>query len=132
VDEGRTVVLSSHLLDEVEKVCDAIAIVDHGRVVVQGSIDDITGEQATTVLVGTNDRERTLALAGDHVAVAGLVSVDDGIRLTLRGGVANETAMEDLNRRLVEAGIGVHRLELERVSLEERFLQITTRLGESA
>src|SRR5215470_9052052 len=39
VGEGRTVVLSSHLLDEVEKTCDAVAIVDHGRVVVQGSLD---------------------------------------------------------------------------------------------
>src|SRR5437588_12251930 len=37
VDEGRTVVLSSHLLDEIEKTCDAVAIVDQGRVVVQGS-----------------------------------------------------------------------------------------------
>jgi ABC-2 type transport system ATP-binding protein len=41
VAEGRTVLLSSHLLDEVEKICDAAAIVDHGRVVVQGSIDEI-------------------------------------------------------------------------------------------
>src|SRR5437588_686818 len=43
VDEGRTVVLSSHLLDEVEKICDAVAIVDRGRVVVQGPIEQLTG-----------------------------------------------------------------------------------------
>jgi ABC-2 type transport system ATP-binding protein len=42
VAEGRTVLLSSHLLDEVEKICDAAAIVDRGRVVLQGSITDIT------------------------------------------------------------------------------------------
>src|SRR5438067_1446598 len=41
-DEGRTVFLSSHLLDEVERVCDHVAIVDRGRVVVQGSIDELT------------------------------------------------------------------------------------------
>src|SRR5437588_805372 len=44
VAEGRTVVLSSHLLDEVEKTCDAIAIVDRRRVVVPGSIDEPTGD----------------------------------------------------------------------------------------
>ena len=40
-DEGRTVVLSSHLLDEVQRTCDAVAIVDHGRVIRQGSIDEL-------------------------------------------------------------------------------------------
>src|SRR5919201_7129840 len=44
VDEGRTIVLSSHLLDEVEKTCDHVAIVDQGRVVLQGSIDELRGE----------------------------------------------------------------------------------------
>ena len=41
VDEGRTVMLSSHLLDEVERTCDAVAIVDHGRVIRQGPIDEL-------------------------------------------------------------------------------------------
>ena len=40
-DEGRTVVLSSHLLDEVQRTCDAVAIVDHGRVIRQGPIDEL-------------------------------------------------------------------------------------------
>jgi ABC-2 type transport system ATP-binding protein len=43
VDEGRTVLLSSHLLDEVQRICDAAAIVDQGHVVAQGSIADLTG-----------------------------------------------------------------------------------------
>ena len=42
VDEGRTVLLSSHLLDEVEKTCDLAAIVDNGRVVAQGTIAELT------------------------------------------------------------------------------------------
>ena len=43
VDEGRTVWLSSHLLDEVQKTCDVAAIVDDGRVVAQGTIEQLTG-----------------------------------------------------------------------------------------
>jgi ABC-2 type transport system ATP-binding protein len=47
VDEGRTVVLSSHLLDEVERTCDAVAIVDHGKVIRQGPIGELTGAAGT-------------------------------------------------------------------------------------
>jgi len=119
VAEGRTVVLSSHLLDEIEKTCDAIAIVDHGRVVVQGAIGDLTGD-AETVLVATSDDVRARALL-DGTAVA----VEDGIRVCAGDAAA-------INRRLVEAGIDVHRLEPERVSLERRFLEITSRLEVAA
>jgi ABC-2 type transport system ATP-binding protein len=47
VDEGRTVMLSSHLLDEVERTCDAVAIVDHGKVIRQGPIGELTGAAGT-------------------------------------------------------------------------------------
>ena len=119
VAEGRTVVLSSHLLDEVEKTCDAIAIVDRGRVAVQGSIDELTGD-AETVLVATGDDVRARALL-DGTAEP----VDGGLRVRAADAAA-------INRRLVEAGIDVHRLELERVSLERRFLEITSRLEVAA
>jgi ABC-2 type transport system ATP-binding protein len=119
VAEGRTVVLSSHLLDEVEKTCDAIAIVDHGRVVVQGSIDELTGD-AETVLVATSDDLRARALLNGTAE-----AVEDGLRVRAAEAAA-------INRRLVEAGIDVHRLEPERVSLERRFLEITSRLEVAA
>jgi ABC-2 type transport system ATP-binding protein len=122
VGEGRTVVLSSHLLDEVEKLCDAVAIVDRGRVVWQGSIDAIhDGER--TLLVAVDDPERAVAVLADH----DVERTDDGLRVTL----GTEAAAE-INRRLVEAGVSVHRLEPSRASLEERFLQITSRLEEAA
>src|SRR2546430_2131327 len=54
VAAGRTVVPSSHLPAEAAKACDAVAIVDQGRVVVQGSIDDLTGA-SDTVLISTGD-----------------------------------------------------------------------------
>jgi ABC-2 type transport system ATP-binding protein len=121
VAEGRTVVLSSHLLDEVEKTCDEIAIVDRGRVVVQGSIDELTGD-ADTVLVASSDDVRARALLDGQVVEP---SADGGFRVR-----ATEAAA--VNRRLVEAGIDVHRLEPERVSLERRFLEITSRLEVAA
>src|SRR5881394_3725882 len=65
VEEGRTVLLSSHLLDEVEKICDAVAIVDHGRVVMQGSLTELKGD-LQTILIGANDGVRVQALLAAH------------------------------------------------------------------
>jgi ABC-2 type transport system ATP-binding protein len=133
VEEGRTVLLSSHLLDEVEKICDAVAIVDHGRVVMQGSLAELRGGRET-ILVGSNDGVRVQALLAAHPAVRSIAKAPEGIRVTLRpdSPVAAEVAAADINRLLVEAGLAVHRLEAARASLEERFLEITSRLGVAA
>lgn len=129
VDEGRTVLLSSHLLDEVERICDHVAIVDRGRVVIQGSVAELRAGGEQGVLVATNDDARTLARLVVDGAVAGAERNADGIRVTLRPGSESAAATAAINRTLVEAGLDVHRLEPQGVSLEQRFLDITTRLG---
>jgi ABC-2 type transport system ATP-binding protein len=128
VDEGRTIVLSSHLLDEVEKTCDHVAIVDQGSVVAQGSIAELRGEGAGTVLVEVDEPARARTLLAVHPAVEAVV--DDGslLRVSLR----DDDGVPALNRTLVEAGIAVCRLEPQQASLEQRFLEITTRLENAA
>jgi ABC-2 type transport system ATP-binding protein len=130
VAEGRTVLLSSHLLDEVEKICDAVAIVDHGRVVMQGSLAKLRGDRKS-ILIGSSDGVRVQALLAAHPAVRSAANSPEGIRVTLRPGlsITAEDAAADINRFLVEAGLAVHRVEQTRASLEERFLELTSRLG---
>jgi ABC-2 type transport system ATP-binding protein len=132
VAEGRTVLLSSHLLDEVEKICDAVAIVDRGRVVMQGSIAELARGGEETILIATSDEERALALLGETRAVASAVAEANGIRVRLRSDVEAEPAADDLGRRLVLAGLAIRRFEPERASLEQRFLDITSRLEAAA
>jgi ABC-2 type transport system ATP-binding protein len=132
VAEGRTVLLSSHLLDEVEKICDAVAIVDRGRVVMQGSIADLARGGEQTILIATSDEELALALLGENRAVASAVAETEGIRVRLRPDVEAEPAADDLGRRLVLAGLAIRRFEPARASLEQRFLEITSRLEEAA
>jgi ABC-2 type transport system ATP-binding protein len=132
VAEGRTVLLSSHLLDEVEKICDAVAIVDRGRVVMQGPIAELARGGEETILIATSDEERALALLGENRAVASAVAEANGIRVRLRPEVEAEPAADDLGRRLVLAGLAIRRFEPARASLEQRFLDITSRLGEAA
>src|SRR3954452_13714807 len=133
VAEGRTVLLSSHLLDEVEKICDAVAIVDHGRVVMQGSLAELKGDRQT-ILIGSSDGVRVQALLAANPAVRSVARTPEGIRVTLRPGypLSAEDAAANINRFLVEAGVAVQRLEPARASLEERFLEITSRLGVAA
>src|ERR671936_1607625 len=69
VGEGRTIVLSSHLLDEVEKTCDAVAIVDQGRVVLQGSLDDLRNGAAPSVRIAVDDRQRARMLLASQPSV---------------------------------------------------------------
>jgi ABC-2 type transport system ATP-binding protein len=127
VAEGRTIVVSSHLLDEIEKTCDSVAIVDHGRLVAQGSIAELARPTSFAVIVGTDEPQRAAQILGAHRAVRTVTG-----EAQLRVELAAADAGAAVNRALVEAGIGVYRFEPERISLEARFLQVTSRLGEAA
>ena len=124
VEQGRTIVLSSHLLDEVEKTCDHVAIVDQGRVVVQGPMAELRAGGEPTVRIETSDGVAAAAILAGHPAVT-RVSEDGGL---LRVTLVDPHAVADVNRLLVEAGQDVLRVEPSRASLEDRFLEITTRL----
>ena len=132
VAEGRTVLLSSHLLDEVEKICDEVAIVDRGRVVMQGSIAELAAGGEQTILIATNDDAQALALLAEHRAVESAVTETDRIRVKLHPDVEAALAADDISRRLVLAGLAIRRFEPARASLEQRFLEITSRLEEAA
>ena len=127
--EGRTVFVSSHLLDEVEKTCDAAAIVDRGRVVTQGPVAELAGGGAPGELIlGVDDPERALRMLDGSELIATVRRSDEGLRAVLAAGSEPGDAAARLNAALVGAGIGVMRLEPVRHSLEQRFLEITTRL----
>jgi ABC-2 type transport system ATP-binding protein len=124
VGEGRTVMLSSHILDEVEKTCDYVAIVDRGEIVTQGPLAELHAEGQPRVLIGVDGTAEALnVLAG--VSGVSEVSTENGV---IQASLIDIDVIPELNRRLVEAGIPVRRLEPVRTSLEERFLAITSRL----
>jgi ABC-2 type transport system ATP-binding protein len=114
---GTTVFLNSHLLTEVEHVCDRVAIVDHGRVIACGTLAELLNSEGTVRLrlsgLDASGRE-TLARYGE-------VSVADGWHL-VRG--VREQAVPDLVAELVELGVRVYAVEPGRQSLEEHFLRV--------
>jgi len=115
---GTTVFLNSHLLTEVERVCDRVAVVDGGRVIAEGSIEDLTRGVGGV----------RLRIAGVTPAILGVLSA--GGRTVERfddwhvvEGVDDE-AIPQLVSALVEAGALIYAIEPIKTTLEERFLQL--------
>jgi ABC-2 type transport system ATP-binding protein len=128
-DEGRTVMLSSHLLDEVERTCDQVAIVDHGQVIRQGPIGELTGGAGVVLEVKCSDPSAAARVLGRGTIASGIAVNQDGLTMTLPPGSAREQTAE-INRRLAEAGICVYGLRPAQARLEDWFLSVTSRLGE--
>ena len=127
---GRTVVLSTHYMDEAERLCDRIAIVDKGRVVALGTprelIAKIGGEDI--VEVSTEPAVSLLDVEG----LPGVVSAaadGEGLRLTVRG---LHVALPALLARLEQRGAKATRLLTRHATLEDVFLQVTGRRFEEA
>jgi ABC-2 type transport system ATP-binding protein len=116
---GAAVFLNSHLLSEVEQVCDRVAIIDHGRVVASGSLDDVLGQSETQVRV-------TGLMPSDLAAIEPFGSPSlDGDRLSVRPMDAART--HELVALLVRMGAQVHDVRTGRGSLEQRFLELVAR-----
>jgi ABC-2 type transport system ATP-binding protein len=115
---GTTVVLSSHLLAEVEQLCSRVAVLDRGRLVVQQDLAELRRPTGRTVVV-TPDPAGAVAL------LDGRVVARDGERLLV--GTDDAAA---LNAALVEARIPVRELHPERRGLEQVVLDATTGSGD--
>lgn len=118
-DEGATVLVSSHLLSEVEQVCSHLGIMRQGSLVAQGPIDDIRADARPVVEVTTatpDDAARVLAGLG----LSG-VSISDGLATADGAGVEPERIVE----ALVTAGVGVRGFAVRSPSLEDLFVALT-------
>jgi ABC-2 type transport system ATP-binding protein len=130
VAEGRTVVLSSHLLDEVERTCDAVAIVDRGNIIRQGPIAELLAGASLELQVECTEPDRARALLDATTIGAGIQVGPGGLGIGLPAGTRRDVIAE-INRVLVEGGISVYRLQEIQASLEQWFLSVTSRLGAS-
>ena len=110
VAEGRTVVLSSHLLDEVERTCDAVAIVDQGRIIRQGPIAQLLAGASLELQVECSEPDRARILLERTAIGAHLDVQPDGLGITLPAGTARDVIAE-VARVLVEGGISLYRLQ---------------------
>ncbi len=120
---GRTVLLSSHLLHEVEQVCDSVAILARGKLIAQGKVQDLLREQGAIRIRTTDDKKATDILAS-LPGITGLKS-EDGY---LVASAAPERSWE-VTAALAQQGVYVSDMARVQISLEEYFLEVT---GEDA
>ncbi len=113
---GINILLSSHLLEEVERVCDAAVILGGGRVVANGSIDELRGG-GSGVVVEVDDRPGPLVAA---LTARGLAPAVDGYRLTI--ATSTDADLDVIRDAIVVSGAGLRRLMPRRRTLEDVFL----------
>jgi ABC-2 type transport system ATP-binding protein len=119
-DDGMTVLLSSHLLAEVEELCDRVAILRSGRIVYEGTIAALARGAGTVYRLASTDDEHARAIC---TAQPGIGEPKDAHgRITF---VADEAAVAELSRSLVEAGVLIHELAPQSVTLEDLFFSLT-------
>jgi len=120
-DQGITILLSSHLLAEVEELCNRVAIIRDGKIVYEGSIDELRARRSSNrYRLRTTDVERARVIALNNAGVSD-VSVDGGELLF----ATDEATVEELSRALVNAGLGLRALVPETATLEALFFELT-------
>ena len=119
-DEGMTVLLSSHLLPEVEELCNRVAIVRSGKIVYEGAIAELKRGAGATYRLSTTDDERAIAVCRAQRGL-GEVSISHGYICFS----ADAAAAAELSQALVEAGALIKMLSPETVTLEDLFFSLT-------
>jgi len=116
---GVAVILNSHLIGEVERVCDRVTIVDKGRVVAAGTLTELLGRRSLRLrLEGVGER------AEARLAAAGRVARDADAYVVELPADGTATPVPGLVADLVALGVQVHAVEPARVTLEARLLEI--------
>jgi ABC-type multidrug transport system ATPase subunit len=114
----RTVLLSSHLLAEVEQVCDRVGVIHRGRLVAEGAVAELRG--ASRLVVGAHPLESAERVCADFSGVTGVTEDHGALQLTI-----DPERVPDLNAALVAAGVRVFELRRTQQSLEAAFLELT-------
>ena len=119
--EGKTIIMASHLLDEVEKVCTHVAILKKGNLLVSGAVDEVlVNEDIVEVSAGNLAalKEAVSTLPG-YTAIR---QQKDSLHILYAPGTA---ALESINQHCFENGIILNHLQLKKKSLEAKFFELT-------
>lgn len=124
-EEGITIFMTTHYMDEADKLCDRIAIIDYGKIVNIGSPGELKGMLGGDVVtVHANDREKFLNHIRTLDFVTEVLPQENGIRLTVDRG---ETAIPKLFQEANRIGVGIDNISLSRPTLDDVFIKFTGR-----
>jgi len=119
--EGKTIIMASHLLDEVEKVCTDVAILKRGELIVSGKVNEILSKE-DMVEVAAENHKKLLEILGTMDQKTRVVDEINVIKIFFPSGKAN---LAELNSYCFNNGIALNHLTLKKQSLESRFFELT-------
>jgi ABC-2 type transport system ATP-binding protein len=115
----RTVLISSHLLGEVEQMCTRVGVIRKGKIVAEGTVDQLRGAATLTVRGAPEATAKAILIAAAGVENVTALA-DGGFSL-----VVDLQRTADINRQLVQAGVAVTELHADERSLEDVFMELT-------
>ncbi len=118
---GKTIIMASHLLDEVEKICTHVAIMKRGTLLIAGQVDEVLANE-DIVEVSSNDPHALLALLSSFTGYTHIKQDGKLIQLFFPFGTAR---LEEINRFCFEKGIILNLLLVKKKSLETKFFELT-------
>ena len=119
--DGTTVLVSSHLLSEIEQIATHVGMMSAGRLVKQGTLDEVLADGAPQLQITTPDGELAQQIMNRLGLAAPTADHDHGL-LTVRHG---DVAVEEIARALIEGGVRLRGLRVDRPALEDLFVSIT-------
>ncbi len=119
--EGKTIIMASHLLDEVEKVCTHVAILKKGNLMTAGAVDEVLVNE-DIVEINAADRNRLSEVLQGLTGYSHIRSTPQSIQVWYPNGQAD---LEAINRHCFANGVVISHLQLKKKSLETRFLELT-------
>ena len=120
-EQGMTIILTTHYLEEAEEMCDDIAIINHGEVIVRDSTANLLGRLDSKTLVITPENDCPLPALPDHIA--GEKHADGTLTFTYQSGQTPADAILSLVR---DAGITIKDVKTQEAHLEDVFLSLTS------
>ncbi|KPV58307.1 ABC transporter ATP-binding protein [Paenibacillus sp. A3] len=127
-EAGLSLFISSHLLSEIQQMCDRVAIISHGEVITVGEVSSLVDESVSTVVWSVLPAETALKVLQSHPEVQSVAFADEAgtepgaPRLV---ALQNPEAIPELSRQLMEAGVALHGIEIKLPTLEDLFLKLT-------
>ncbi len=122
--KGKTIIMASHILDEVEKVCTHVAIIQKGVLKTSGPVSDVlntSADNSTTILISADDNEALRSVISNMPGINSVTVQDNLLMLSCNESVTSSA----INRYCFEKGITLNQLLVKRKTLETRFLEIT-------
>jgi ABC-2 type transport system ATP-binding protein len=119
---GHTIIMASHLLDEVEKICDHVAILKYGKLITSGTVTSVLADE-DCYLVNSYEQERLIEILNHLPGVSRLAVTSEGVECYIKGENINA---ETINRHCFDHQLVLNQLSAKKKRLEEKFFELTS------